>query len=110
MSDVKELCKRVIIINEGKILYDGLLEKIVNKFAPYKVIKVDFERQVSKEELETFGKVEEYFDNRAQIQIKKNEVAEKSSKLLSDFKIADLTIEDPPIEGIIREIFSSSHG
>lgn len=110
MADVKELCKRIIIINEGKIIYDGLLEKIVNKFAPYKVVKVDFENQVSKDKLEAFGRVEEYFGNRAQIQIKKNEVAEKSSKLLSDFKIADLTIEDPPIEGIIREIFSSSHG
>lgn len=110
MSDVKELCKRVIIINEGKILYDGLLEKIVERYAPYKLIKVDFERQVSKEELEAFGKVEQFFGNQAQIQIKKNEVAEIASKLLSDFKIADLTIEDPPIEGIIREIFSSSHG
>lgn len=110
MSDVKELCKRVIIINEGKILYDGLLEKIVERYAPYKLIKVDFEKEVSLAELESFGRVEQFFGNQAQIQIKKNEVAKIASKLLSDFKIADLTIEDPPIEGIIREIFSSSHG
>lgn len=106
MEDVKELCKRVIIINEGKILYDGLLEKIVNKFAPIKVIKVDFENNIKLEELKKIGKVEEYFGNTAKIEVNKSEVAKKASKLLSEFKIADLTIEDPAIEDIIRGIFS----
>ncbi len=106
MEDVKELCKRIIIINEGKILYDGLLEKIVNKLAPIKVIKADFEENIDLEKLKKIGRVEEYFGNSAKIQINKNEVAKKASKLLSDFKIADLTIEDPAIEDIIRGIFN----
>ncbi|MBI2334802.1 ABC transporter ATP-binding protein [Candidatus Daviesbacteria bacterium] len=88
MADVKELAKRVIIIDQGKILYDGLLEKIVNKFAPFKVIKV-----------------KEYSGNYVEIQVGKNEVAEKTRELLHKFKVADLTIEDPPIEDIIRQIF-----
>ncbi|MBI3109756.1 ABC transporter ATP-binding protein [Candidatus Daviesbacteria bacterium] len=88
MADVKELCKRVIVIDQGKILYDGLLEEIVNKFAPFKVIKV-----------------KEYSGNYMEIQVGKNEVAEKTRELLSKFKVADLTIEDPPIEDIIRQIF-----
>ena len=108
MADVKELCKRVIIIDEGKILYDGLLEKIVNKFAPIKVITVDFEKTVDLETLKDFGKIDEYTGIRAKIQIRKREVAEKTAKLLSKFNIADLTIEDPAIEDIIRQIFSKS--
>lgn len=119
MSDVKELCKRVIIINEGKILYDGLLEKIVKKYAPYKVIKVDFDPSTSgksdfpllridKEKLELIGKVKEFDGSHAKIQIRNNLVAERAAKLLSEFKVADLTIEDPAIEDIVREVFSKA--
>ncbi|MBI2017462.1 ATP-binding cassette domain-containing protein [Candidatus Daviesbacteria bacterium] len=108
MGDVKELCKRVIIINEGKILYDGLLEKIVNKFAPFKVIRVDFEKEVGIKKLTGLGEVEELDGSHAKIRIKKNQVSEKASELLSQFKVADLTIEDPAIEDIIRDIFNKA--
>lgn len=91
MGDVKELCKRVIIINEGKIIYDGPLLKIVNKFAPYKIIKVDSEN-----------------GEHQTVRVKKAEVAKKVQDLLTSFEVADLTVEDPPIEDVIREIFESS--
>jgi len=113
MSDVKELCKRIIIINEGKILYDGLLEKIVKRYAPYKVIKADFDPstgsgQVEREKLESIGKVKEFDGFHVKIQITKSLVAERAAKLLSEFKVADLTIEDPAIEDIIREVFTKA--
>lgn len=108
MGDVKELCKRVIIINEGSIIYDGLLEKIVNKFAPYKVMKIDFEKEVEPNKLKQFGKVEEFNQLQATIQVEKSEISTKTGKLLSDFDIVDLTIEDPAIEEIIREIFNQN--
>lgn len=107
MADVKELCRRVIIIDQGKIIYDGLLEKIINKFAPYKVMKVDFDKKADVAELEELGKVEKYSDNFVEIKIKKGEVSEKTAKLLSEFNVADLTIEDPAVEDIIRDIFNS---
>lgn len=108
MEDVKELCKRVIIINEGQILYDGLLEKIVNKFAPFKVITVDFEKEVEFEKLKDFGKIEEFDGIHAKIQINKNQISKKTSELLSKFRISDLTIEDLAIEDIIRDIFTKA--
>lgn len=111
MGDVKELCKRVVIIDKGKILYDGLLEKIVSKFAPFKVINVDFDPassgQVGQEILESIGDVKEFDGTSAKIQIRKKDVSEKASKLLSEFDVLDLTIEDPSIEDIIRQIFVS---
>lgn len=107
MGDVKELCKRVIIINEGKIIYDGFLEKITNKFAPYKVIKVDFAKEVDKESLKEFGKLDKFSSNYAEIEVKKADVADKTSKILSKFDVSDLTVEDPPIEAVVRRIFTS---
>src|SRR3989338_37602 len=105
MGDVKELCKRVIIINEGKILYDGLLTEIVEKFAPYKIIKADFEKMVDKDKLIGFGEIKNYDGLYVEIQLSKEEVAKKAAKLLSSFAVADLTIEDPAIEDIIRQVF-----
>lgn len=108
MADVKELCKRVVIINEGKIIYDGLLEKIVNKFAPFKVITVDFEKEVKMEDLKEFGDISEFNGTHAKLEIKKKEISEKAGKLLSRFSVADLSIEDPAIEDIIRDIFNQA--
>lgn len=105
MGDVKELCKRVIIIDKGKILYDGFLKKIVSKFAPFKVISVDFAEEVDRKILESIGDVKEFDGIHAKIQIKKKDVSQKASRLLSEFDVLDLTIEDPSIEDIIRQIF-----
>ncbi len=107
MADVKELCKRVVIINHGRILYDGKLEKIINKFAPYKVFKIDFEKPIKKDEFEKYGSIEEYGLMHVKLKIAKKEVAEKAGKLLSTYQVTDLTIEDPEIEDIIREIFET---
>lgn len=113
MGDVKELCKRVLIIDKGLILYDGLLSNIVEKLATYKMIKVDFDPstssgQVEQKKLESLGSVQEFDGLRALIRVPKDETAKKASRLLSHFPVADLTIEDPPIEDIIRQVFS--HG
>ncbi len=107
MGDVKALCKRIIIINEGKILYDGSLEKIVQRYAPFKVINIDFEKEIERGKLRSFGNLEEFDGFHAKIQVKKSKISEITSSLLSNFDVADLTIEDPAIEEIIRKIFSS---
>lgn len=111
MGDVRELCKRVIIIDQGKLIYDGLLQNIVEKFATYKVIKVDFDPltgsgQVDRKKLESIGKVKEFDGLRAAIHVPKNEAAKRASRLLNRFPVADLTIEDLAIEDIVRQVFS----
>ncbi|MEK7616695.1 MAG: ABC transporter ATP-binding protein [Patescibacteria group bacterium] len=106
MADVRELCKRVIIIDEGRILYDGLLENIVQQFSTHKLIKVDFIKFVDRVKLEAVGQIERFDGLHADIHVPINEVAKRSSKLLTKFPVSDLTIEDPSIEDIIRTIFA----
>lgn len=108
MGDVKELCKRIIVIDQGKILYDGLLENIVEKFAPHKVIEVDFEKEIDQKKLATIGEVKEIDGLHVSIHVPRDEAPKRASKLLSRFPVADLTIEEPPIEDIIRKVFSKS--
>ena len=106
MGDVKALCKRVIIIDKGTILYDGLLENIVEKFSSEKIINVDFETKVDQEKLNLIGKVKEFKGDHAQIHIPRGQISRKTSTLLEKFPVSDLTIEEPPIEEIIRQVFS----
>lgn len=108
MGDVKALCKRIIIIDHGKILYDGLLEAIVGKFAPHKIIKVDFEGNVDKGRLKNIGEVKDFDGIHASLHVPRGETAKIANKLLTKFLVEDLTIEDPPIEDIIRKVFT--HG
>lgn len=109
MGDVKELCERIIIIDYGKILYDGRLDEIVEKFSTHKVIEVDFEREIDIKQLETLGGVKEFDGMHASLHIARNEIAKTTGKLLSKFNVLDLTIEEAPIEDIIRQIFSKQN-
>ena len=106
MGDVQQLAERVIIIDKGKMLYDGLLKNIVEKLSTHKVIKVDFKTEVEKRVLESVGQVKEFDGLHAVIDVPYTLTAKKSGRLLNKFQVADLTIEDPPIEDIVRQVFS----
>lgn len=106
MDDVKELCKRVIIIDKGKILFDGELTEIIDKFADHKLISVVFSKKVNEEKLKKIGKVKEFDFPRAVISVKRKVASLAASELLQDFPVADLNIEESEIEDIIREVFS----
>ena len=106
MGDVKELCERVIIIDKGKILFDGKLQNVIDRFARNKIITVVFSRDIDQRKLAEFGNIKEYQFPRAKINVPRKDVAKLSAKLLRDFPVADLVIEEAPIEAIIREVFT----
>src|SRR3989344_2688363 len=106
MDDVRELCERVIIINEGTILYDGKLQEVVNRFAREKIITVVFSSSIDQRKLAEFGNIREYEFPKAQLTVPGTEAAKKAAKLLEEFPVADVVIEEPPIEAIIREVFT----
>ncbi len=106
MGDVERLCKRIIIINKGKILYDGLLSKITEKYTKHKIVSLTFEKEVKKDRLEKFGKILSFDFPIAKIEIPRNKITESTGRLLNDFSVEDLSVEQPPIEEIIRLIFT----
>lgn len=106
MGDVERLCRRVIIINKGKILYDGLLSEIAEKFTKDKVISITLGKEITKENLKKFGKSLFYEFPSAKIEVEKSKVAQVTAKLLKDLSVKDLSIKEPPIEEIIAQIFA----
>lgn len=106
MADVQELAKRVIIINKGRIIFDGQLSEIVKKYADHKLISVIFSKNVLKSDLKKIAKVKTFSPLRVVLMVKKNAVSSTASQVLKKFPVDDLDIEEPPIEEIIRELFT----
>lgn len=107
MADVEALAERVIIISLGKLLFDGKLKDLVKKFAPDKFIHLVLKDHAAKEDLAKIGKVESYDFPKAVLKIPANKLSEVAAKILKEFPIADLNIEDAQIEEVIRKVFSA---
>ena len=99
MADVEALCKRVVVIHHGQLLFDGQLSELVQRFSPHKTIVVELENEGS--DLSVYGE-----DGRVSLRVPKAETAQVTGRLLSEQAVLDLTVEDPPIEDVIEQVFA----
>jgi ABC-2 type transport system ATP-binding protein len=104
MADVVALCKRVVVIHHGRILFDGNLSELSDRFAAYKTIDVALADGSAP--LEVYGDVLEREGDRAKLRVPKADTPRVAARLLSEQQVADLTIEDPPIEDVIELVFA----
>ncbi len=104
MADVEALAKRVIVIHHGRLLFDGALAELVERFSPHKTIAVDLDRSVAG--LDRYGEVVASEDYRAVLRVPKADAARTTARLLADLPVVDLTISDPPIDEVIDRVFS----
>lgn len=108
MDDIKELCKRVVIIDHGIIVYDGLLEELIKKYAPYKMLKITFnDGDIRKEALEKYGLVQKISSYSAEIEVERERVKEIATEILSsELAVDDILINEVDIDEIIRKMFN----
>ena len=104
MADVEALCKRVIVIHHGKILFDGPLARLGDSLAAWKTI--DVELQDGAADLSAYGEVVESDVGRVKLRVPRDETARVTARLLAEQDVADLTVEDPPIEDVIELVFA----
>ena len=104
MADVEALCKRVIVIHHGKILFDGALARLGDDLAAWKTIDVELED--GQADLSAYGDVVESDEGRVKLRVPRAEVARVTARLLAERDVADLTVEDPPIEDVIELVFA----
>jgi len=109
MGDVKELCQRVMIIDKGQLVFDGALEKIIKKYANYKVISVILGEKVGLEKLKELCKVKEFAYPKVNFIVGREETSKMTAKILEELPIVDINIEEPPIEEIIRDLFTKKN-
>lgn len=105
MADVTALCKRIIVIDHGHILFDGQLGELSAKLAPFKVIKIDLDREMDGYDFAALGDVILCEGRKVAIRVPKKSAPSVTDRLLSEVPVLDLTIEDPPIEDVIARAF-----
>jgi ABC-2 type transport system ATP-binding protein len=108
MKDVAALCKRVVIINHGQIIYDGSLSGIVDKFSSHKVLTLQFGDGRMPGDLSRFGDVLELKEPEAKLRVERNVITDVLSAVLAAHVIEDVSVEDPPLEEVIAQVFSQA--
>jgi ABC-2 type transport system ATP-binding protein len=106
MADVQALCKRVIVIHHGRLLFDGGLAELAARFGATKTIGVALKDGVA--DLSAYGEILSTDDDRVTLRVSRTEAPEVTTRLLRDLPVADLTIEDPPIEDVIERVFATT--
>ena len=105
MKDVAALCQRVVIIAQGQIQYDGSLTGIVDRFSGHKIVSLQFAAEVP-DDLAKYGELIETNPPRAKLRIARQQVARVLSAILDGNVIEDVSVEDPPLEEVIADMFS----
>ena len=106
MADVTALCERIIIIHHGQIKYDGSLQELAYRIAPYKLIGVTLREGCIDCDLTVYGEASpSEVEGKSYIKVKAEETPVITARLLAEQPVQDLTIEDPPIEDVIERAF-----
>lgn len=106
MADIQELCRRVIIIDKGRIFFDGELSEIVDRFADFKIVTISWEAGTNFPDPQRYGQVIQQNPHRLQLKIKRDQVIATCKQLLDELPVNDIDIQDVPIEEVIRQIFA----
>lgn len=107
MGDIEELCERVIIIDHGKLFFDGPLAEITGRYAQDKVVTFEFSDERSDRCPEGCGTVLEQTPSSLKLQVPRSEVAAVCRRIFEQNAVKDLAVEEPPIEDVIRRLFDA---
>lgn len=108
MKDVAALCKRVVIIANGMIHYDGSLEGIVDTFSKDKIVTLQIDDDRELESLETLDNITNLVPPRITFRLPRHEVPKRLARILDTCSVQDIVVEDPPLEEVIARVFSDA--
>ena len=108
MKDVAALCKRVVIIANGMIHYDGSLEGIVDTFSKDKIVTLQIDNDRELESLETLDNITNLVPPRITFRLPRHEVPKRLARILDTCSVQDIVVEDPPLEEVIAQVFSDA--
>ena len=105
MDDVAALCPRVLVIDHGRLIYDGSLDELVRRVRPDKRVLLKLSRPVESRDLAKLGSIVSHTDAQAVLQVSQAELQGAVQRALAQLPVVDLTVEDPPLEEVMRELF-----
>jgi ABC-2 type transport system ATP-binding protein len=106
MKDVAALCRRVVIIAGGRIMYDGSLSGIIDRFSGHKIVTLQWAEDHEPGDLGRYGEVLDGAAPKSRLRIRRDLVPEVLAAILANHPVEDVSVEDPPLEDVIAELFS----
>ena len=120
MADITALCQRVLLIHQGQLIYDGSLEALLDRFAPYREVQVELARPLTQDvetlhatslhswnaaSLKSYGEIKSVEGQSVRFFVKREVLTRTVARILAELEVLDLTVTDPPIEEIIGQVF-----
>jgi len=105
MADITALCQRVLLIHEGKLMYDGSLDELLESFAPYREIYIELAQALPLEKLMSYGDVQMVEGRTVRFIVQQEALTRTVSQILADLEVVDLTVTEPPVEEVIGRVF-----
>lgn len=106
MADITALCKRVMLIYQGNLIYDGLLEGLLERFAPFRQVRVELTQNLPESKLLQYGEIETKEGAEVRFLVPRVELTQTISQILAELPVVDLSVSEPPIEDVIARLFS----
>ncbi len=109
MRDVEKLCDRIIVINHGRIIYDGALEGVIERFGRFKIVRLQFRGTTPpRNAWGVRGEVVDYRPPVVCLRVERDNVPALLHEILDQAELDDISVEDPPLEEVIGEVFTST--
>lgn len=105
MADITALCHRVLLIHQGQLIYDGSLDGLLERFAPYREVKVELTRPLSESRLLQYGELESIEGREVRFLVQRKALTTTVARILAELEVLDLTVTDPPVEEVIGRVF-----
>ncbi|MEO8351887.1 MAG: ATP-binding cassette domain-containing protein [Chthoniobacteraceae bacterium] len=105
MQDIEALCDRVIIIDHGKIFFDGPLDEIIDRFATHRIVNLAF-AEPTERDFSDLGEVIEQSPQTLQLKVPRARVTEVCRDILTNCRAIDISVQEPPVEEVIRQLFA----
>jgi ABC-2 type transport system ATP-binding protein len=113
MADVAELCPRVILIHHGQVIYDGQLDQLSERLAPFKLIRLTLNRdngsQPPEQPLPPGAEIIARDNDHLTLRVARAQAAATTAHVLNTLPVADLAVENPPIEAVIDQIYQEGN-
>lgn len=108
MKDIAALCKRVVVINDGMIKFDGSLANIVESFSGLRILRLLLAEGQTAEGLERFAEVESVELPKVTLRCPREKATKSLSNILQHYQVEDISVEDPPLEEVIANLFNAT--
>ncbi|MFN4071494.1 MAG: ATP-binding cassette domain-containing protein [Thermus caldifontis] len=108
MADITALAERVLVIHQGKLLYDGALEGLLERFAPYREVGLVLAQPLPKEALLPFGEVRVLEGLKARLLVPRERLTERVAEILNRLPVEDLEVREPPLEEVIARVYKTA--